>query len=489
MRCLFFLLATTIYCHFIGCEFLQDEVDKALSCIQHPNREWVEPRYTNNGEPILDVAIIGGGQTGLTVAFSLQRHCIKNICIFDKNQEDAAGSWINVGKMETLRTPKSTTGPDLDIPTLSVKFWFSQKHGEDAWESLEYIPRLVWHDYLNWFRNVLRLPVCFNCQAGPIAWDEINQCYRFIVTKGNDQREVFAKKIVLATGLEGSGEWMIPEFIEKNLAKTRYSQAVCSISEESIRGKKVAILGAGPNAFDLALETNKMGAKSIQLFSKKDRLVNLHCFKWGEFTGFMKCFVDLTDDQKYSFAARMLEMGQPPVPERVEKAFSLPNFIIHYSSPWIDAWEQNDSVVIKTPTQEFEVDFLILATGWHCKLEKRPELIHVVDKIAKWEDMYSPPANRSYEKLLKFPYLGRGFQFTPKDPQKDSYLYSLFNMTGGGLVSNGFCAGTGLTGMKYSINLITEEICRQFFLENAEKYYFLFDSYNQKDFDETIYLD
>lgn len=259
------------------------------------------------------------------------------------------------------------------------------------------------------------------------------------------------------------------------------------IHEDSVRGKTVAILGAGPNAFDLALEAHKMGAKSIQLFSKRDRLVTLHCFKWGEFTGFMKCFVDLNDDQKFAFAARMYEMGQPPVPERVKSAFSLPNFTLHYSSPWIDAFEKDGNVVIKTPTQEYQADFLILATGWHCNLESKPELVHLVDKIAKWEDIYSPPANRKYQKLLKFPYLGRGFQFIPKDPQ-DSYLNSLFNMTGGGLVSNGFCAGTGLTGMKYSINLITEEICRQLFLVDADKYYFSFDHYNQKDFDETIYL-
>ena len=97
--------------------------------------------------------------------------------------------------------------------------------------------------------------------------------------------------------------------------------------------------------------------------------------------------------------------------------------------------------------------------------------------------------DRSYDKLLEFPYLGRGFQFTPKDSEKDAYLNSLFNMTGGGLVSNGFCAGTGLTGMKYSIDLITHEICRQFFIEDAGEYYSSFDQYDQKDFDETLYLD
>lgn len=471
-----------------GQELIQEEVDYALSCIQHPRRDWITPRYTDKGERILDVAIIGGGQTGLTLAFSLNRHCIHNICVFDQNAEDASGSWIHIGRMQTLRTPKTTTGPDLDIPELSVKNWYSKKYGKEAWDSLDYIPRLAWHDYLNWFRKVLKLPVQFESLVGPLQWDEKNRAWRLTITKNQVKSEVFAHKVILATGLEGSGEWMVPPFVKANLSPDRYSQAAWAIDERSIRGKSVAILGAGPNAFDLALEANRMGAKSISIFSKRDRLVTLHCFKWGEFTGFMKCFTDLNDDQKYNFCARMHEMGQPPVPERVEAVFRLPHFTMHYSSPWTNAYEENGKVILETPQGKSEADFLILATGWRCNLEARPELVHIIHKIAKWKDLYSPSPDRSYEKVLDFPYLGKGFQFTAKNREEAPWLESLFNMTGGGLASNGFCAGTGLTGMKYSIDLITHEICRQFFLERADEYFHSFDQYDRKDFDETLYL-
>lgn len=468
--------------------FLQKDVDKALQCIQHPHREWIIPKTTDKGDAILDVAIIGGGQTGLTMAFSLLRHNITNIRVFDKNKEGRAGSWVNIGRMQTLRTPKSTTGPDLDIPELSVQNWYAKKYGDAAWDELDYIPRLAWHDYLNWFRKVLKLPVEFDSDVGPLTWDHENQAYSFLVEREGRMKEVFARKVILAVGLEGSGEWMIPEFVRQNLPKERYAQATWKISPEQIKGKRVAILGAGPNAFDLSLEVNKMGAKKIDVFSKRDRLVTLHCFKWGEFAGFMKCFTDLSDKQKYNFAARMVEMGQPPVPERVEATFKLPNFQMHYDARWKNTRIENREVVIESAQGEHTADFLILATGWHCDLQRRPELVNLVDKIAKWGDMYTPPKSRRYKKLLEFPYLGRGFQFTPKNPKEDGYLNALFNMTGGGLVSNGFCAGTGITGMKYSINLITDEICRQFFLEDAAAYYRSFDEYNQKDFDESLYL-
>ena len=463
-------------------ELLQNEVERDLSCICHPNRKWVEPRSTIAGEEILDVAIIGGGQTGLTMAFSLTQHNVDNIRVFDKNKEGFAGSWVNIGRMRTLRTPKTTAGPELGIPVLSVKSWFTEKYSADEWEKLDYIPRLDWHDYLNWFRKVLDLPVQFESEVGPLNWDEANQCFSFLVTNKESSETIYARKVILAVGLEGSGEWMIPDFVKKNVSEDYYSQAIYQIPYEKMKDKKIAILGAGPNAFDLTLEASKAGAKSITMFSKRDKLVNLHCFKWGEFTGFMKCFTDLNDGQKYSFIARMHDMGQPPVPGCVFAAYKLPNFKINFLSPWENAYQNGDVVTVETAKGQENFDFLIIATGWVCDLSCRPEIKNFYEEIATWGDCYQPPENLRYEKLMKFPYLGRGFQFTEKEPGRAPYVNSIFNMTGGGLLSNGFCAGTGLTGMKYSIDLATHEIVKQLFLEDADSVYGSLDTYDVQDF-------
>ena len=60
--CVLLLMAFSF--SLFGEEFLQKEVEQALSCIQHPHRSWVEERFTAKGTPILSVAIIGGGRTG-----------------------------------------------------------------------------------------------------------------------------------------------------------------------------------------------------------------------------------------------------------------------------------------------------------------------------------------------------------------------------------------------------------------------------------------
>ena len=476
------ILLSTLLISANSGEILQEQVNRDLKYIRHPNKRWIEPRKASTGEKILDVAIIGGGQTGLTMAFSLKQHNIEDVVVFDQNAEDQTGSWFNIGRMKTLRTPKTTTGPDLGIPILSVQSWYTAKFGAKAWEDLDYIPRLSWHDYLNWYRKVLKLPVRFNSSAGPIDWNEENQCLAFQVKNGDLVKTVFARKVILAVGLEGSGRWMIPDFVQKNVDKRFYTQAVYRATPDQLCGKDVAILGAGPNAFDLTKVAAEAGAKSISMFSKRKTLVNLHCFKWGEFTGFMKAFTDLSDEQKYNFIARFHEMGQPPVGVCVEAAKRLPNFKLHYSSPWKNVYQEGNKVVVETAKGSFKFDFLILATGWMCDLKLRPELLNFCSKIATWNDRYHPPEGRQYEKLLKFPYLGRGFQFTEKNPGEAPYLESIFNMTGGGLLSNGFCAGTGLTGMKYSIDLITHEIVKQLFLEDENKIYQSLDSYNIEDF-------
>ena len=61
--------------------------------------------------------------------------------------------------MHTLRSPKDFTGPDLDIPSLTYQSWHEAKFGTQAWDDLNLIPKDYWADYLDWFRQVVGIPV------------------------------------------------------------------------------------------------------------------------------------------------------------------------------------------------------------------------------------------------------------------------------------------------------------------------------------------
>ncbi|RKJ42678.1 FAD-dependent oxidoreductase, partial [Butyricicoccus sp. 1XD8-22] len=139
-------------------EALNEQVKKDLSYIAHPGKEWVKP-VTHEDSHVYDVAIIGGGQSGLSTAFGLFRERITNITILDENPKGVEGPWITYARMITLRTPKHLPSIDLGVPSLTFQSWFIAKFGKEAWDELDKISRNDWMEYLKWYREVLNLPV------------------------------------------------------------------------------------------------------------------------------------------------------------------------------------------------------------------------------------------------------------------------------------------------------------------------------------------
>jgi glycine/D-amino acid oxidase-like deaminating enzyme len=141
-----------------GLAMLAAQVRADLERIAHPNMPWLTPVIGPDGRPALDVLIIGAGQSGLATAFALQRSQVTNVLVLDKAEKGSEGPWLTNARMPTLRSPKSYTGPDLDIPSLTYQAWHEAKFGEESWHKLDLISRECWADYLLWYRHVLDLP-------------------------------------------------------------------------------------------------------------------------------------------------------------------------------------------------------------------------------------------------------------------------------------------------------------------------------------------
>ena len=80
--------------------------------------------------------IIGAGQGGLTLGLQLHLDRVDRVMIVDRAPPEARGPWKTYGRMITLRSPKFTTGPDLDIPSLTFQSWYVAQWGEAAWQAL-----------------------------------------------------------------------------------------------------------------------------------------------------------------------------------------------------------------------------------------------------------------------------------------------------------------------------------------------------------------
>src|SRR5271165_4673584 len=106
-----------------------------LECLAYPSREWVKARQ-HGDRPALDVLIVGGGQSGITIAFRLLRERVTNIRVLDRSHDGREGPWVTFARMHTLRTPKEVTGPELGIPSLSARAWYEAQFGASSWAEL-----------------------------------------------------------------------------------------------------------------------------------------------------------------------------------------------------------------------------------------------------------------------------------------------------------------------------------------------------------------
>lgn len=466
-----------------GLSVLEERLRYELRCLDAPNRPWVPARRTRDGTEVLDVLIVGGGQSGLALAWALRRERVERVLIVDENSQGRAGPWRRFARMKTLRTPKELTGPDLGIPSLTFRAYFEAQYGAAAWESLEFIPKEQWAAYLEWYRGVLGLPVEHETCVGALRFDPDNGCLLAPLHRAGEERTVRARKIVLASGIDGSGAWLAPRELTAHLPRARWAHTREDIDFSRLRDKRIAVLGAGASAFDNALAALESGARSVDLFFRRPELVRVDAFRWSDFTGFLKHHHDLPDLSRYRFMAQIARMGQLPPANTFHSATRHPAFRMHPGSPWQETVPVDDgaAVQIRTPRGLFTADFLIIGTGFRTELRLRDELKHLEPFIARWSDRFRAPPGEQDPELLRHPYLGPSYEFLERVPGQAPYLSSVFAFNYGALLSHGFGAA-GLTGFRYTVPRLVAGITRQLYQEDHEHHLRELSEFDERDF-------
>jgi FAD-dependent urate hydroxylase len=462
---------------------LTQRVHSDLEHLDYPQREWLIARRTERGEPVYDALIVGAGQGGLASAFGLRRERVRNLLVVDQNPLDRAGPWLNFARMRTLRTPKHVTGPDLGVPSLTPRAYFEALHGLGSWAELGLLPKETWAAYLAWYRQTLGIPVRAETRVGALHWDEAQSLWQVPCThvQTGQTESLFARRVVLATGIEGSGQWDIPRMISDALPRERYAHTRWDIDFAALSGKRVAVLGAGASAFDNAASALEHGAREVRLFFRRRELVNVNPYRWAESVGFLGHHADLPDADKWRFISQILRMGQLPPADTLKRASEHPGFHLHPASAWKALALRGDSVLIDTQSGSFECDFVIVGTGFITDLKLRPELSLFEAEIARWADRFTPPDNERNEDLARHPYLGPSFEFTERTPGAAPYLKYLYNFTFGGLASLGF-GGASISGMKYSIPRLVSGLAGSLFIEDRERHYDSLRSFAEREF-------
>ena len=443
---------------------LSAQVRHDLEMLDYPAREWVRPHTHRSGRHVYDVVIVGGGQCGLAAAFGLMREKVGNILVVDENPEGLEGPWVTYARMVTLRTPKHLTGPDLGVPSLTFRAWWETQFGAEGWEALGKIPREEWMRYLRWFRHVLDIPVRNSLKVRLVEPLEPG-LFELKTDAASSIPPILARKVVFATGIQGGGEWHVPAFIKSAVSPARYAHTSEQIDFGALKGNKIGILGGGASAFDNAQYALEAGVGEAHVFIRRERIPRINPIRYMENAGFLRHFATLDDATKYAGISFFLQHNQPPTNDTYNRAAAFSDFHLHLGSPWTYVEEVADGVRVVTPKGEFLFDFIILSTGLLTDVALREELSAVADDIARWRDRYTPPDGEDNALIDKHPYLGPGFEFTPRTAEGAARIHGLFAFNYSALASLGLSA-SALSGMKFAMPRLIEGVTKQLFMDD-----------------------
>lgn len=443
---------------------LSQRVHADLFALRHPETDWVASRDGPDGRPMLDVLVVGAGQGGIAVASLLVRERVTNILVVDRAPRGSEGVWNDFARMPIVRSPKHYPGPDMGLPNLTYEAWHRARFGDADWDALVLVPTDCWIAYLTWVRDTLDLPVRNDTALTRIEPADRGLAVTLDGPAGEEVRLV--RRVVLATGHDGTGRWWMPGFVEA-LPADRRAQAADPIDFDRLAGQRVAVLGIGASAGDNAICALEAGAESVHMFCRRDTHRRQQVYRWCINAGFMRHFQDLDDAWRWRFMHYILNirMGMPP--ETWRRVSSFPNFHLHTGAGWRDARMRGARVEVDTEQGPFETDFVIAATGHDQDLARRPELAPIAGQIALWGDRYRPPPGLEDERLARYPYVGPSFELTEKSPGSAPWLARIHDFTFGPTMSFG-PSGCSISTLRLSAPLLVAGVTRGLFTEDVE---------------------
>ncbi|MDQ0073118.1 cation diffusion facilitator CzcD-associated flavoprotein CzcO [Variovorax boronicumulans] len=437
-----------------------------MALLAYPDRSWVEspplPKASGATPALLNVLIVGGGQSALAISARLHRDGVNNVLMLDAAEEGAEGVWDNFARMPELRTPKVLNGMDLGLASLSVQRWYQARHGVDAWERIDRIPRTAWADYLRWYRHTLALPMHNRVQVHDVrpagAWIAVD------TQTPTGPRTYLARSVVLATGFDGAGAWRVPAVVSDALPSTRYNHSADRIDFARLQGRRIGILGHGASAFDNAVAALRAGAASVDLCFRRDRLPRANPHRHIETAGFMQHFHALPDATRWQVAQYFRAADQPPPRGSFDAALKLPGFRMRSACPWTTVrMTQEQEIEVDTPHGTLQFDHLICATGQTLDLAARPELQTLAPLVSRWCDRHAPAAAANAGEA---PYLGAHFEFQALAPSTDSWVSRVFAFNSASHISHGpHC--TSISGHKHTLPRVVRGVTQQLFLDQT----------------------
>lgn len=392
---------------------------------------WVRPRSGVDH----NVVILGGGQSGLAIAYGLKRLGVGGVEIIDRAEPGLAGIWRTTARMHQLRTPKTLAGPEQENPILSFQAWYETLHGPDAYDALDRIPTLAWADYLDWYQRINGIEVRYRTNLVEI--EPQGDLLRLHLDSEGERRVATTRKLVLANGYAGAGGPNVPGFL-RALPEEFWTHTASEIPSDTFAGKSIAIVGAGSSAFDVAAVALESGAAEVHMFNRRPYIGYPAPRQPGSapvdrgHANVLAMSYELPDIVRWrNFVSR--ERGVATVPmDSIERVMAFDSFRIHLETSLADVRIADGRVAANASGDAWQFDHVIAGTGYRIDLAAQPELAGIHESIALWRDRYEPESGDENAAAAIHPYLGPGFEFLARDGADAGYLRNIhcFNLSG-----------------------------------------------------------
>ncbi len=456
-----------------GLATLEARLAEDLAYLCYPGKDWVPP-MERDGDRVLDVMILGGGMCGMLAWFALRTGGIVNTRIIDRAPVGLEGPWLTYARMETLRSPKQLTGPAFGLGALSFQAWFRAQFGTEEWERLDKIPRPMWMEYLRWYRSALSVPT-----ENGVSLDLIEpegDLLRLHLS-GEARGSVLARKLVMATGRDGTGIPNIPGFV-RNLPRQLWAHSADKIDFAALKGRRVVVVGVGASAVDNAAEALEAGAAEVRHVIRRAEMPTINKMMGIGSYGLTAGYSALPDEWKWRFMNYSF-VTQTPAPRGSTRRVSRhANAYFHFDCPVLRTEAQGDGLAIHMAGGNvLEADFLILGTGFVTDPMARAEFGDAASTVALWRDMYRPHEGEDNPDLARFPYLNPDFSFRSVDPDEFPWLSRVYCFNYGATATMGKVSGD-IPGISDGAAWLARTIAATLYCEDVEKHWQAFQDYD-----------
>jgi cation diffusion facilitator CzcD-associated flavoprotein CzcO len=449
-----------------GLEALEARLRQDLEFLELPGKPWV-PARTVDGVPVRDVVVIGAGMCGLAATAKLVLSGITNIVTYDAAPAGLEGPWVTFARMETLRSPKSLSGPALGLAPLTFRAWFTAQYGTEAWADLDKIPKAQWMDYLIWYRHVLNLPVRNNvrltgvAQAGDLIAIDL---------KGAETGRVLTRRLVLATGRSGLGGFAAPDFL-KAVDRAYWAHSADEIDFDALKGKKIAVIGAGASSMDNAATALEAGAGAVDLLIRRREMPRINKMTGIGSQGVVHGMAHLPDAWKWKFGDYNAATQVPPPRSSTLRVSRHANARFLLDCGIFSVREDKGGLLIETTQGPLHYDFLIAATGFSNDFEGRPEFEVLARHIRSWKDgRYQPDMGLPRESMIEAPDLGPAFEFQELVPGSCPMLAHIHCFNDAAMLTHGKVSGD-IPAVSAGAERLVRGIAASLFAEDVETHF------------------